>query len=209
MAENVAEGVKAMDISDPQKKSQKKSKAKSKESGDGKAALPMEMQPPPAFIAQRLELWDKLKKERDEWIAAQERVDIKITLPDGAVKEGKAWETTPYSVAASISQGLADSTVVAKVNGDLWDLDRPLEKDAALQLLKYDDPEGQYVFWHSTAHMLGEAMERIYGGHLCYGPPIENGFYYDMFLDEKQVSSNDFGNLETIVKSIVKEKQPF
>merc|ERR1719376_252617 len=145
MAENVAEGVKAMDISDPQKKSQKKSKAKSKESGDGKAALPMEMQPPPAFIAQRLELWDKLKKERDEWVAAQERVDIKITLPDGAVKEGKAWETTPYSVAASISQGLADSTVVAKVNGDLWDLDRPLEKDAALQLLKYDDPEGQCV----------------------------------------------------------------
>ena len=61
-----------------------------------------QMQPPPAFIAQRLELWDKLKKERDEWVAAQERVDIKITLPDGAVKEGKAWETTPYSVAASI-----------------------------------------------------------------------------------------------------------
>jgi len=189
-------------------KSQKKSKAKSKESGDGKAALPMEMQPPPAFIAQRLELWDKLKKERDEWVAAQERVDIKITLPDGAVKEGKAWETTPYSVAASISQGLADSTVVAKVNGDLWDLDRPLEKDAALQLLKYDDPEGQYVFWHSTAHMLGEAMERHCGGHLCYGPPIENGFYYDMWCKDP-VSSNTLPLLETLIKNIAKEKQPF
>lgn len=73
--------------------------------------------------------------------------------------------------------------MIAKVNGELWDLDRPLEKDSTLQLLKIDNEEAQKVFWHSSAHMLGEAMERIYGGCLCYGPPIEGGFYYDMFIE--------------------------
>lgn len=210
MAENVAEGVKKMDISDSEKKSVKKgkAKAKAKDSGDGGSKLPMEMQPQPDFISHRLEIWNKVKKERDDWIAAQEKVPIKVTLPDGAVKEGKAWETTPYMVASAISQGLADSTIVAKVNGDLWDLDRPLEKDSSLELLKYDDPDGQYVFWHSSAHMLGEAMERHCGGYLCYGPPIENGFYYDMWSKDP-VSSNTLPMLETLVKNISKEKQPF
>lgn len=85
------------------------------------------------------------------------------------------------------SQGLADNTVIAKVNGELWDLDRPLEKDSTLQLLKIDNEEAQQVFWHSSAHILGESMERIYGGCLCYGPPIEGGFYYDMFIENKGV----------------------
>ena len=80
---------------------------------------------------------------------------------------------------------MADIVAVAKVNGELFDLDRPLEGDCQLQLVKFEEDEGQAVFWHSTAHVLGEAMERYYGGHLCYGPPIENGFYYDMFLDER------------------------
>lgn len=85
------------------------------------------------------------------------------------------------------SQGLADNTVIAKVNGELWDLDRPFEKDSTLQLLKFDDDEAKQVFWHSSAHMLGESMERIYGGCLCYGPPIEGGFYYDMSLKNNHV----------------------
>lgn len=68
---------------------------------------------------------------------------------------------------------------------------------------------GQQVFWHSSAHILGEAMERHYGGCLCYGPPIEEGFYYDMSIEDRQVSSNDFSSLETLVKKIIKEKQPF
>ncbi len=65
------------------------------------------------------------------------------------------------------------------------------------------------MFWHSSAHILGEAMERRYGGCLCYGPPIDGGYYYDMFLEGQQVAPSDFGNLETLFKSIVKEKQPF
>lgn len=90
------------------------------------------------------------------------------------------------------SDGLADNAIISKVNGVLWDLDRPLEEDCNLELLKFDDPEAQSVFWHSTAHILGEALERIYGGCLCYGPPIESGFYYDMYLDSEGVSRTFF-----------------
>lgn len=90
------------------------------------------------------------------------------------------------------SQGLADNAVISKVNGVLWDLDRPLEDDCKLELLKFDDPEATAVFWHSSAHILGEAMERVYGGCLCYGPPIESGFYYDMYLDDKGVGFKNY-----------------
>lgn len=91
-----------------------------------------------------------------------------------------------------LSKGLADNTVISKVNDELWDLDRPLEGDCQLKLLKFDDEEGKYVFWHSTAHLMGEAMELAYGGCLCYGPPIESGFYYDMYLDNKYLIKDPF-----------------
>lgn len=97
-----------------------------------------------------------------------------------------------FSTKNHSSQGLADNAVISKVNGVLWDLDRPLEGDCNLELLKFDDPEATAVFWHSSAHILGEAMERVYGGCLCYGPPIENGFYYDMYLDDKGVGYAEF-----------------
>lgn len=99
--------------------------------------------------------------------------------------------------------------MVAKVNGVVWDLDRPFEKSSSLQLLKFDNEEGQAVFWHSSAHILGEAMERIYGGQLCYGPPIESGFYYDMYSEDYKVSDGDFKVIDDLCKKIVKEKQPF
>lgn len=147
-----------------------------------------ELNPPPSYIADRLVLWDIFKAKADAELAAKTRETITITLPDGRVVPGTSWETSPYAVAAGISQGLADATIVAKINGVLWDLDRPLEEDCTLQLIKFDDAEGKEVFWHSTAHCLGESMERIFGGHLCYGPPIESGFYYDMFMEGDGVS---------------------
>uniref|UniRef100_A0A8D0CK01 threonine--tRNA ligase n=1 Tax=Scleropages formosus TaxID=113540 RepID=A0A8D0CK01_SCLFO len=170
------------------------------------------LNPLPQYIEERLSLYAKLKEENDALAAeraAKENKPIKVTLPDGKVVDAESWRTTPYQIACGISQGLADNTVVAKVNHDVWDLDRPLEEDCRLQLLKFDDEEAQAVYWHSSAHILGEAMERVYGGCLCYGPPIENGFYYDMFLDDEGVSSNDFPCLENLCKKIVKEKQPF
>ncbi|XP_037025180.1 threonine--tRNA ligase 1, cytoplasmic isoform X1 [Bradysia coprophila] len=185
----------------------KKKKEKQKNAGGDGAGK--ETKPLPSYIADRQVLWDKLKKQYDDEVAAKTRDPITITLPDGKTVDGKSWDTTPYSVAAGISQGLADATVIAKVNGVLWDLDRPLEGNCSLQLIKFDDPEGKAVFWHSSAHALGEAMERIYGGHLCYGPPIENGFYYDMFVEGDGITSNEYGAMENSIKQITKEKQPF
>merc|ERR1719334_246836 len=188
------------------KKKHEKAAAGSAKSGTIKKVG--ELKPPPEFIAERLSMWDRLKTERDEWLAAQIPVDITVTLPDGKAVPGQSWRTTPYDVAMTISKGLADNAIIAKVDGEGWDLDRPLEKDVKLELIKFDDDEGQAVFWHSSAHVLGEAMERVYGGHLCYGPPIEQGFYYDMW-SEASVSDADFKVLDDMVKGIVKEKQPF
>ncbi|KAM7415838.1 hypothetical protein PAMA_018072 [Pampus argenteus] len=172
-----------------------------------------ELSPAPQYIEERLTLYTKLKAEHEALLterAAKDSRAIKVTLPDGKVVEAESWKTTPYQVACGISQGLADNTVIAKVNNSVWDLDRPLEDDCSLQLLKFDDEEAQAVYWHSSAHIMGEAMERVYGGCLCYGPPIESGFYYDMFLENNEgVSSNDFPCLETLCKKIIKEKQPF
>uniref|UniRef100_A0A673YC95 threonine--tRNA ligase n=1 Tax=Salmo trutta TaxID=8032 RepID=A0A673YC95_SALTR len=129
-------------------------------------------------MEERLSLYTKLKEEHDALMAERAEKDskpIKVTLPDGKVVEAESWKTTPYQVAAGISQGLADATVIAKVNSSVWDLDRPLEDNCSLQLLKFDDDEAKAVYWHSSAHVMGEAMERVYGGCLCYGPPIENG----------------------------------
>ncbi|KAJ8958632.1 hypothetical protein NQ318_016357 [Aromia moschata] len=176
--------------------------------GGDKAAV-KELNPAPSYIGERLALWNKLKAEYDAELNNKPEKSIKVTLPDGKIVEAIAWKTTAYDIARGISQGLADNVIISKVNGTLWDLDRPLEHDCTLQLLKFDDPEAQAVFWHSTAHAMGEAMERIYGGCLCYGPPIESGFYYDMHIDDKGVSQSDFPVIEGLVKSIAKEKQPF
>uniref|UniRef100_A0A4W6G5J5 threonine--tRNA ligase n=1 Tax=Lates calcarifer TaxID=8187 RepID=A0A4W6G5J5_LATCA len=169
-------------------------------------------EPWPGYIAERLSLYEELKRESDALLAkkAADSKPITVELPDGQKVAGKAWVTTPYQLACGISQGLADNAVISRVNGELWDLDRPLERDCSLEILRFDNEDAQAVYWHSSAHILGEAMERFYGGCLCYGPPIENGFYYDMFLDgQKGVSSTEFGDLETLCKAVVKEKQPF
>lgn len=197
MEENVANSVSKMNIGDQEKVK------------PGKTPVGGELNPWPAYIQERLDLWDKLKAEYEAELAAKETKPIQVTLPDGKVYEGESWHTTPYQVAQSISQGLADNSIIAKVNGQLWDLDRPLEDSCALELHKFVSEDAQQVFWHSTAHILGEAMERVYGGCLCYGPPIESGFYYDMYLDDRPVSKTDFPVLENVMKTITKEKQPF
>uniref|UniRef100_A0A2K6U4F1 threonine--tRNA ligase n=2 Tax=Saimiri boliviensis TaxID=27679 RepID=A0A2K6U4F1_SAIBB len=168
----------------------------------------------PSFIKERLNLFEILKKDNQLLLAIYGKKGdrsnvITVRVADGQTVEGEVWKTTPYQVAAEISQELAESTVVAKVNGELWDLDRPLEGDSSLELLPFDNEEAQAVYWHSSAHILGEAMELYYGGHLCYGPPIENGFYYDMFIEDRAVSSTELSALENICKAIIKEKQPF
>uniref|UniRef100_A0AAR2IW33 threonine--tRNA ligase n=1 Tax=Pygocentrus nattereri TaxID=42514 RepID=A0AAR2IW33_PYGNA len=215
--EAVTEQIKGLQVGEskqggtPDKTGKDGAKKKNKAAGgdtDGRT----ELSPPPQYIEERLVLYNKLKAEHDALMAERAEKDskpIKITLPDGKVVDGESWKTTPYQIACGISQGLADNTVIAKVNNAVWDLDRPLEGDCSLQLLKFDDEEAQAVYWHSSAHIMGEAMERIFGGCLCYGPPIESGFYYDMYLENEGVSSNDFPCLENLCKKIIKEKQPF
>lgn len=161
-----------------------------------------------------MKLYEILKKDYQLLFALNDKKGntsnvITVRMAGGKTVEGEVWTTTPYQVAAEISPELAESTVVAKVNGELWDLDRPLEGDSTLELLTFDNEEAQAVYWHSSAHILGEAMELYYGGHLCYGPPIENGFYYDMFIEDRAVSSTELSALENICKTIIKEKQPF
>lgn len=174
---------------------------------------PLEIKPAPAFLDERLQLFHKLKAKFDAEIAAKPREPITITLGDGSIKPGTSWETTPAEIAKAISNSLYKRTVVAKLNGDdeqLWDLERPLEASCKLELVTFDDPIGKKVFWHSSAHILGEASERRFGCSLCIGPPIDNGFYYEMSLPEgAPVQQSDWKPLETLVTQIVKEKQPF
>ncbi|CCG82579.1 Threonyl-tRNA synthetase [Taphrina deformans PYCC 5710] len=215
LVDKVVEGVKnvAIDaqqtVQAGQAKIAKQDKKAKKTDGDAAVKAPLELDPKPEYMAHRIALFDKLKAEQDDIAAKSERKRITITLPDGATKIGTSWETTPMSVALEISQGLADRTIIAKVNGNLWDMTRPIEEDASLELFDFNTPEGKRVFWHSSAHMLGEATERHYGCHLCIGPPTEEGFFYEMAIDNRTVESTDYQPLETIVSSIIKEKQTF
>ncbi|KAI1002714.1 Threonine--tRNA ligase, cytoplasmic [Podosphaera aphanis] len=192
------------------KASSEKKKQKPKE---GEITDALEIIPSPAFLETRLDLYKRLKLKYDEEIASKPREPITITLNDGSVKQGTSWETTPAEIAGSISKNLLKRAVVAKLNGDddqLWDLERPFEASCTLELLTFEDELGKKVFWHSSAHILGEASERRFGCSLCIGPPIDGGFYYEMALpDGSPVQHSDWKPLETLVGQIVKEKQPF
>ncbi|KAE9414121.1 hypothetical protein Angca_002497, partial [Angiostrongylus cantonensis] len=168
-----------------------------------------DLKPWPDFIQKRIDMWDRLMAEYKLELANKVPDLIKITLPNGKQFDAESWRTTPLQIAEKISKGLAENTVIAKVNGEVWDLDRPFECDSTLHLLKFDDDDAKQVFWHSSAHILGEAMERYCGGHLCYGPPVEEGFYYDMWHEHLTVSQEDFPKIEEIVKCAIKDKQPF
>ncbi|XP_039775717.1 threonine--tRNA ligase, mitochondrial 1-like [Panicum virgatum] len=136
---------------------------------------------------------------------------IKVTLPDGAVKEGKKWITTPMDIAKEISSGLAASCLIAQVDETLWDMGRPLEGDCKLQLFKFDSNEGRDTFWHSSAHILGEALERAYGCKLCIGPCTTRGegFYYDAYYNDLTLNEEHFSIIENQAQKAVTEKQPF
>lgn len=162
----------------------------------------------PAYIQNRVKKWDELIQKKKSQSPGKA---ITITLPDGGQKPGIAGETTPMDIAKGISSGLARRMVAAKVNGEVRDLLRPFEEDSRLELLDFKHPDGQHTFWHSSAHVLGQAIELQYpNAKLCIGPPIETGgFYYDVFLDDKVVTEGDYKKLEKFITGISKEKQPF
>ena len=122
---------------------------------------------------------------------------VKITLPDGSVKEFKKGVTS-HEIAISISEGLARNVLAAKVNGEVWDSSREIVEDSAVQLLTWNDDEGKNTFWHSSAHLMAEALEALYPGiKFGIGPPVDTGFYYDV----------DFGNQEFDASALVEVEQ--
>jgi threonyl-tRNA synthetase len=121
---------------------------------------------------------------------------INITLPDGSVRQYEAG-TTALQIAQSISEGLARNVLAAKVNGEVWDATRPINADAKLVLLTMNDAEGKSTLWHSSAHLMAEALEALYPGtKFGIGPAIDNGFYYDIDLGGKTISQDDFKKIE-------------
>ena len=134
---------------------------------------------------------------------------IQITLPDGAVKEFQSG-TTPYDVASSISEGLARAVLSARFNEKIIELSTPLTEDGALTLFTWNNEEGKKAFWHSSAHLLAQALEELYPGiKLTIGPAIENGFYYDVDFGSHTVSDKDFKAIEDKALEIARGKHEF
>lgn len=134
---------------------------------------------------------------------------IKVTLPDGAVKEVSKG-TTPFEVAQSISEGLARNVISASYNQKTIETSTPLETDGTLTLYTWNDEEGKKAFWHSSAHLLAQAIEQLYPGvNLTIGPAIEQGFYYDIDFKEHAISEKDFAAIEKRALEIAREKHEF
>lgn len=136
-------------------------------------------------------------------------MNIEVILPDGSLRNYPAG-TTALEVAKSISEGLARVVLAAEVNGQVWDLHRALPEKSHLSLLKWESDGGKYAFWHSSAHLLAEALEALYPGiRLGIGPPVENGFYYDIDFGDHSFSSNDFEQVEAKMLELAKQENRF
>jgi threonyl-tRNA synthetase len=134
---------------------------------------------------------------------------IKITFPDGAVREYEAG-TSAMDIARSISEGLARKVLAASVDGQVWDASRPIYIDAALKLLTWDDPDGKNTFWHSSAHLMAEAVESMFPRvKFWVGPAVERGFYYDMDLGDRAISEEDLRTLEVKMNELAKAASPY
>ncbi|KAL2771844.1 threonine--tRNA ligase, mitochondrial isoform b [Daubentonia madagascariensis] len=177
--------------------------------GPHTAAVPT----PPHWLAERLGFFEELwaaQVKRLASMAQKEPRTIKISLPGGQKVDAVAWNTTPYQLAQKISSTLADTAVAAQVNGEPYDLERPLETDSDLRFLTFDSPEGKAVFWHSSTHILGAAAEQFLGAILCRGLSTECGFYHDFFLGKKRtIRGSELPVLEQICRELAAAAQPF
>ena len=134
---------------------------------------------------------------------------MRITFPDGAVREYQAG-ITAMEIAKSIAEGLARKVLAAKVNGQVWDASRPIHQDASLSLLTWDDTDGKSTFWHSSAHLMAEAVESLYPGvKFWVGPPIDRGFYYDMDLGDRTITEEQLRGLELKMAELSKKNSPY
>ena len=189
------------------------------------------------FIEERAKQWDIYYKAQEEKLKSLPKEKITITMKDGKQIEGMSNETSPYEIGKKhLKQSLMKEVLVAKVcyskrlvahkivsaeeeeqtkkeegeKWELWDLTRPLEGDCKLEFLTFEDKEGQSVFWHSSAHILGAGMENAFGCQLCIGPALEEGFYYDAYMGKHVVEQNsDYKPIEDAVKTICHGNHPY
>ena len=188
-------------------------------------------------ILKRAELFEKFLINQNQNLEKLEKKEINITLPDGKVIKGKAYETTPLSIARSISKKLALKVCVARVTytnrlsnyfgkivdcdeeeeevegqnlkSELVDLNLFLEGDCNLELLDFESKEGKETFWHSSAHVLGKSIEENFGGFLTHGPPLTDGFFYDSFMGETKIHPENYKILEKAAQTLVSKKVKF
>ena len=134
---------------------------------------------------------------------------IKITFPDGSVRSYEQG-VTGFEIAESISPALARDVLSCAVNGETVELNRPIMEDAQLELFKWDDEQGKHTFWHTSAHLLAEALQELYPGiQFGFGPAVENGFFYDVMPKEGDViSENDFPKIEAKMMELAKKNEP-
>ena len=134
---------------------------------------------------------------------------IQISLPDGATRQVEKG-TTGMDIAKSISEGLARNVLACQIDDEVWDANRPIEKDCEFKLLTWNDDLGKQIMWHSSAHLMAEALEALYPGiKLAIGPAIENGFYYDVDFGEHPISSDDFSKIEAKMVELARQKNEY
>jgi len=134
---------------------------------------------------------------------------VTITLPDNSQRQCPEG-VTGFEIARSISEGLARNVLSVNVDGEVWDLNRPINSSVRIKLNTWDDKDGKATFWHSSAHLMAEAIELLYPGtKFGIGPDVENGFYYDIDLGDRSISSNDFEKIEQKILELARQKQPF
>ena len=133
---------------------------------------------------------------------------INITFPDGSVRSYEQG-VTGFQIAESISPALARSVVSCGVNGETVELNRPINEDAKIELYKFDDEQGKHTFWHTSAHLLAEALQELYPGiQFGFGPAVENGFFYDVLLkDGESIKESDFPKIEAKMKELASKKE--
>ena len=187
-------------------------------------------------VKRRLEKFEKYLKTQNEKLAQLKSREISITLPDGKVVKGESFKTTPLQIATNISKKLAERMMVARVKyenrdkglgsdivdcdaeelteeaskSELVDLSLPLEGDCSLELLDFTSEEGVQTFWHSSAHIIGNSLEKHLSGYLTHGPPLkEGGFFYDIFAGQKKVVPEDYEKLEALANEVIKQNSVF
>lgn len=145
----------------------------------------------PEYVKTRSDTWTELRTKYLIELAKKESHQLKVALLDGKIVDGSTWKTTPLDVTKDIGGPLASEVYVAKVNNELWDLERPLETDCKIELLKFDDPEAQSVYWATAAFSLAEALEITYGvddgGLICNIGSTKTGFFADIYLKDRTV----------------------